>query len=45
MEKQISQMSKEELADLIKEVQHDLAAQGIKFKKPKYVRKKSPWNR
>lgn len=45
MEKKISEMSKEELADLIKDVQHDLAAQGIKFKKPKYVRKKGPWNR
>lgn len=43
MEKTIEQMSEEELKELVSDVQEHLKAQGVKFKKTKFVRKKGPW--
>lgn len=44
-DKKISEMSQDELESLIKEVREELISKGVKFKKTKYVRKKSPWKR
>lgn len=44
-DKKVSELSQDELETLIKDVREGLIAQGVKFKKTKYVRKKGPWKR